>query len=236
MTREIVLDTETTGLDPKNGDRVIEVACLELVNHFPTSETFHRYIDPGRDISAEAFAVHGLSAQFLAGKPKFADIAREFLEFVGEATLIIHNAGFDVAFLNAELTKAGEKPLGHERVLDTLALARRKHPAGPNSLDGLCKRYGIDTSSRTKHGALIDCGLLASVYLELIGGHQAKLDLAPASVMRNREIRALQVLPTRSEPLAPRLTEAEKEAHLEFLKTLTDPLWFKAGIGGIDNP
>ena len=175
--REIVLDTETTGLDPFTGHRVVEIGCIELVNCISTSATFHVYLNPERDMPAEAEAIHGLSSAFLSDKPKFADMAESLLEFLGDAKLVIHNAGFDLSFLNAELDRLKLPPIGRDRVVDTLALARRRHPGGPNKLDDLCTRYGIDNSRRTKHGALLDAELLAEVYAELVGGRQARLSL-----------------------------------------------------------
>src|SRR5215213_4339788 len=166
--REIVLDTETTGTDPAAGDRVIEIGCVELVNHVPSGRTYHVYVNPERPVSAGALAVHGLTNAFLADKPVFAAIADDLLAFVGDGRLVIHNAGFDVAFLNAEFARTGHPALPLEQVVDTLALARRKHPGASNSLDALCARYGIDNSRRTKHGALLDAEILAEVYIELI--------------------------------------------------------------------
>jgi DNA polymerase-3 subunit epsilon len=171
--REIVLDTETTGLDPKSGDRLIEIGCVELLNRIPTGREFHRYINPERDVPAEVVAVHGLSGAFLQDKPLFADVAEAFLDFIAADALVIHNAGFDVGFLNAELARLARPQITMDRVTCTLQLARRRHPAGPNSLDALCKRYGIDNSQRTKHGALMDSVLLAEVYIELLGARQA---------------------------------------------------------------
>ncbi len=178
MLREIVLDTETTGLDPRKGDRLIEIGCVELVNRIPSGREFHRFINPERDVPAEAQAVHGISTAFLLDKPLFSAVAQEFLEFVGEDVLVIHNATFDMGFLNHELGRLGKGAIPMTRVVDTLQLARRKHPAGPNSLDALCKRYGIDNSKRIKHGALMDSLLLAEVYIELLGERQAMLGLA----------------------------------------------------------
>ena len=179
--REIVLDTETTGLDPKSGDRLIEVGCVELLNRIPTGREFHRYVNPERDVPAEAVAVHGLSGEFLKDKPLFAQVAEELLEFIAEDGLVIHNAVFDIGFLNAELSRLSHPPITMDRVTCTLQLARRRHPAGPNSLDALCKRYGIDNSKRSKHGALVDSALLAEVYIELLGVRQAALGLAMES-------------------------------------------------------
>ena len=242
--REIILDTETTGLDAKGADRVIEIACVELVNHFPSAVSFHRYIDPQRDVPVEAFNIHGISTADLAGKPKFIEIAGDFLDFIGDAPLIIHNAGFDIGFLNAELFRAQRPALSMDRVVDTLMLARRKHPAGPNSLDALCKRYNVDTTARVKHGALVDCQLLAAVYLELIGGHQTKLDLASsaataeAAVQRTRRKKATLARP---KPLAPRITAAEIDAHRKFIETLKGATWLDAPLadepaGGDEEP
>lgn len=178
--REIVFDTETTGLEPRNGDRVVEIGMIELINHIPTGCTFHRYINPERTMPAEALRIHGLDDSFLADKPVFGAIVADLIGFVGDATLIAHNSDFDMAFLNAELARAGHVGVPNERVIDTLMLARRRHPAGPNSLDALCGRYQVDTSRRTLHGALLDAELLAEVYIELIGGRQAALVLGEA--------------------------------------------------------
>lgn len=216
--REIVLDTETTGLDPALGHRVVEIGCVELMNYIPTGAVFHVLINPERDMPAEAEAIHGHSAAFLAGKPKFAEIADPFLEFVADAKLIIHNAGFDFGFLNHELGRCTRVLLQRERIIDTLALARRRHPGGPNRLDDLCARYGIDNSRRTKHGALLDAELLAEVYAELVGGRQARLGLdqrksggfsAKAGAARMRPV-----------PLAPRVSESEQAAHRALLEAL----------------
>jgi DNA polymerase-3 subunit epsilon len=175
--REIVFDTETTGLDPKTGDRVVEIGCIELINHIPSGRSFHRYLNPERPMSIDAARVHGLDDTFLKDKPLFAHVADELIEFFGDANLIAHNAGFDLAFINAELARVGRGPLGDDRVIDTLMLARRKHPGSPASLDALMSRYEIDSSRRTLHGALLDAELLSEVYIELIGGRQAALGL-----------------------------------------------------------
>ena len=175
--REIVLDTETTGLDPAGGDRIVEIGGVELVNHMPTGRSFHAYINPERDMPAEAFAVHGLSAEFLSDKPKFREVAPDFLAFVGDATLVIHNASFDMKFLNAELGWIEAETLPWSRAVDTLDIARRRFPGALNSLDALCRRFGVDNSGREKHGALLDSELLAEVYLELMGGRQPDLTL-----------------------------------------------------------
>jgi DNA polymerase III subunit epsilon len=222
--REIVVDTETTGLDPLRGDRLVEIGCVELFNHMPTGQTFHRYLNPERDMSSEAYAVHGLSTEFLADKPLFAAVAEEFLAFVGDAPLIIHNASFDASFINAELEKAGRTALPRERLVDTLLLARRKHPGVSNRLDDLCSRYAIDNSHRTKHGALLDAELLAEVYVDLIGARQSSLVLATATAVR---VEAQLDAPRRQRPvpLAPRLTEAARAAHRAFIATLAKPIW-----------
>jgi DNA polymerase-3 subunit epsilon len=215
--REIVLDTETTGTDPGAGDRIIEIACVELVNQFPTGRTFHVYLNPQRSVSQGAFNVHGLSEAFLADKPVFAAVAEPFLEFVADGRLVIHNAGFDIAFLNAEFARSGHPPLEMLRVVDTLSLARRKHPGAPNNLDALCARYGIDNSRRTKHGALLDAELLSEVYIELIGGKQADLGL---SLRPSAAAQSSIVVAARERITITHLTEAEREAHLTFIATL----------------
>jgi DNA polymerase III subunit epsilon len=215
--REIILDTETTGTDPGAGERIIEIGCVELVNQFPTGRTFHAYINPQRSVSQGAFNVHGLSEAFLADKPVFAGIVESFLEFVADGRLVIHNAGFDIAFLNAELARIGHAALDMMRVVDTLSLARRKHPGAPNNLDALCARYGIDNSRRTKHGALLDAELLSEVYIELIGGKQADLGLSlRPSVAAQSSI----VIAARERVSITRLTDAERDAHLAFIATL----------------
>jgi len=223
MLREIVLDTETTGLEWKTGDRLIEIGCIELVNRIPSGREFHRFINPeDRQVHPDAEAVHGISNEFLKDKPRFVDIVDEFLEFIGDATLVIHNASFDIGFINMELERAGRPPIPPERVIDTLALARRKHPAGPNSLDALCKRYGIDNSKRVKHGALMDSELLAEVYIELLGERQAALVLGqePAvptiTVATRRNYQARQ----RPTPLPPRLSPEIEASHRAFVETL----------------
>lgn len=235
--REIVLDTETTGFDPENGDRIVEIGCIELINHIPTGQEWHSFIDPQRDMPASAFEVHGLSAEFLTGKPLFADIAQQFLAFIGDDPLIIHNASFDVGFLNAELKMAGADEIMMNRVVDTLALARRKHPGASNSLDALCRRYGVDTSERTKHGALIDCNLLAAVYIELIGGHQADLELANSSQGQLNNSGPGAVAARRPNALPPRLTDAERAEHRAFVATLgPNALWVRASDDAEGNP
>lgn len=218
--REIVLDTETTGLDPKTGDRLVEIGCVELLNHIPTGQIWHEYINPQRDVPKAAFDVHGLSTEFLSSKPLFIDLADDFLSFVDDATLIIHNANFDMGFLNFELDQIGRPLLSMDRVIDTLALARRKHPGAQNSLDALCRRYQIDNSKRTKHGALLDSEILAEVYGELIGGHQARLELGQKRETTRQKRSARKTNVTRPEPLAPRISEEETLAHKEFIETL----------------
>jgi DNA polymerase-3 subunit epsilon len=217
--REIVLDTETTGLDPLQGDRLVEIGCVELVNRIPSGQTFHAYINPERGMPAEAFAVHGLSEEFLKDKPLFATVADAFLGFLGEAPLVIHNAGFDIGFLNAELERTGRPSIGRERLIDTLLIARRKHAGASNRLDDLCVRYAIDHSRRTKHGALLDAELLAEVYVELIGARQAQLVLSQTAapiLVPGATITVRQ----RPAPLAPRVSAAEQEAHRQFIATL----------------
>jgi DNA polymerase-3 subunit epsilon len=218
--REIVLDTETTGLSPDQGHRVVELGCVELLNRIPTGATFHVYLNPDRDMPAEAFAVHGLSAEFLKDKPRFADVADDFLAFIGDAPLVAHNAGFDYGFICHELKRAARLELPRDRIVDTLMLARRKHAAGPYSLDALCSRYGIDNSRRTKHGALLDAEILAEVYLELIGGRQAQLGLAETVEVRVNGSDGSATIRVRPAPLAARITDAEREAHAAFIATL----------------
>jgi DNA polymerase-3 subunit epsilon len=220
--REIVFDTETTGLDPYQGHRLIEIGCIELHNRFPTGESFHVYVNPERDVPAEAFAIHGISTEHLKDKPLFAEIADELLAFLGEAPLVAHNAMFDLGFLNAEMERAGRGLVPRERLIDTLLLARRRHPGGSNRLDDLCGRYGIDNSRRTKHGALLDAELLAEVYLELIGARQASLGLTETSVSAAGARTSVKVVQTRTIVLTPRLTEDEFMAHTAFVATLGD--------------
>jgi DNA polymerase-3 subunit epsilon len=224
MLRELVLDTETTGLDPKDNHRIIELACVELVNYIPTGVSWHWYFNPERDVPKEATNVHGLTAAFLADKPLLSANAGEIMQVLEGARLIIHNAAFDVGFLNHEFGQLGYPPISFENVVDTLALARRKHPGSPNNLDALCKRYGVDNSVRTKHGALVDCELLAEVYLRLIGAEQAGLDFATRSV--SMEIAADSPAQIRLRPLEPRLTTEEVAAHAAFVASLGEKaLW-----------
>jgi DNA polymerase-3 subunit epsilon len=223
--REIVFDTETTGLDPAQGHRLVEIGCIELVNRFPTGNVFHRYFNPERDMPAEAFAVHGLSADFLRDHPLFETVVDELLDFLGDAPLVAHNAFFDLGFINAELERVKRPLVMRERIIDTLIIARRKHPAGPNKLDDLCARYRIDNSRRTKHGALLDAELLAEVYVELIGARQALLGLTndPGDVVR--VARAAAPVRPRPMPLPPRLSEEERKAHEALVATLGDAFW-----------
>jgi DNA polymerase III subunit epsilon len=225
--REIILDTETTGLDPNEGHRLVEIGCIEMIDRLPTGLTWHKYFNPERDMPQEAFAVHGLSQEFLADKPLFHTLAEEFITFVGDAHLVIHNAGFDMRFLNAELKRAKQAALLMDRVVDTLAMARRKHPGARASLDELCQRYGIDNSKRVKHGALLDAEILAEVYIELTGGRQTALSLA--SVSAGTIARAVAgAVKQRARPLAPRLHPDELAAHEAFVASLGDQaIWKK---------
>jgi DNA polymerase-3 subunit epsilon len=224
--REIIFDTETTGLDPRTGDRMVEIGCIEMVNRVPTGQTFHAYFNPERSMPAEAEAVHGLSDAFLADKPRFYERAEEMLAFLGDAPLVAHNAGFDFAFLNSELAICGHPAVGEHRKIDTVALARVRHPGAKLSLDALCTRYGIDRSHRTRHGALLDAELLAQVYVELTGGRQIGLELAGqqtdvvvaqvTTIVRERVFRAAR-------PHAP--DEEELQRHAAFIAGMADPLW-----------
>ena len=224
--REIVLDTETTGLDPLRGDRLVEIGCVEMINCMPTGQTFHRHINPERSMPAEAFNVHGLSSEFLADKPLFAQVVDDFLEFIGDAPLVIHNASFDIGFINAELDRIKRPPIVRDRLIDTLLLARRKHPGVSNRLDDLCSRYAIDNSRRTKHGALLDAELLAEVYIDLIGARQSQLILASETRESRNERMGDTPRRQRETPLLPRITEADREAHRAFVATLGDkPIW-----------
>ncbi|MEX2482203.1 MAG: DNA polymerase III subunit epsilon [Gammaproteobacteria bacterium] len=226
--REIVLDTETTGLDPASGHRIVEIGAVELLNHVPSGRTFHVYVNPERDVPAEASAVHGLSTEFLRDQPCFSAIVKEFEAFILADQLIIHNAPFDIGFLNAELSRCARAALEQQRVTCTLALARQKHAMAPNSLDALCKRYGIDNTRRSKHGALLDAELLAGVYLELIGGRQTTLTLAGAETTARTAVQAVGARRTRPQPLAPRLSEEEERAHAALVASLGEAaLWTK---------
>ncbi|HSD93650.1 MAG TPA: DNA polymerase III subunit epsilon [Methyloceanibacter sp.] len=226
--REIVLDTETTGLDPFDGHRVVEIGCIELVNGIATGRIWHCHLNPERDVPYGAFEVHGLSTEFLRDKPRFAELAEDWLSFIEGATLVMHNAAFDFDFLNAELDRIARPLLRWDRVVDTLALARRRHPGAPCSLDALCKRYGIDLSEREKHSALLDCRLLASVYVELVGGHQARLDFAVNGAQAALLGGNAEAIGPRPRPLRSRLSEAEIEAHRAFVATLgAEALWLR---------
>ncbi len=219
--REIVLDTETTGFDPEAGDRIVEIGAIELLNHMPTGRTFHHYVNPERDMPASAFAVHGLSAEFLSDKSVFAGIAADFIAFVADAKLVIHNASFDMKFLNAELSWAGHAKLPPDQAIDTLEIARRKFPGAQNSLDALCRRFGVDNSARQKHGALLDSEILAEVYLELIGGRQPGLLLGTSAggPIVSTMMKATAQL-VRPKPLNSRLSETESAAHAAFVDEL----------------
>lgn len=226
--REIVFDTETTGFDPKGGHRMVEIGCIELINRIPTGAVFHAYFDPERDMPAEAEAVHGLSVAFLTGQPRFAEKAGELIAFLGDAPLIAHNAAFDFGFLNAELDACGMAGVSLDRMVDTIAIARRKHPGAKLSLDALCSRYGIDRSHRTKHGALLDAELLAQLYVELLGGRQIGLELAADAVVAdphdNPGVPTAAARPVR--PARPhRATDEELARHSAFIAGLTNPLW-----------
>jgi DNA polymerase-3 subunit epsilon len=224
--REIVLDTETTGVEANNGDRIVEIGCVELVNHCPSGRNFHVYINPERSMPDGAFRVHGLSEAFLSDKPVFAAIADGFIEFIGDARLVIHNAAFDIGFLNMELKRLSYGAIEQHRVVDTLAMARRKHPGASNSLDALCSRYGIDNTRRTKHGALLDSEILAEVYIELIGGKQTSLGLGVAMGGGDGGLAGVAIeRPQRQRPLASRLDDATIAAHETFVRTLKTPLW-----------
>ncbi|MGY3449137.1 DNA polymerase III subunit epsilon [Bradyrhizobium sp. USDA 4353] len=226
--REIVLDTETTGLDALRGDRLVEIGCVEIVNRMPTGQVFHVYINPERDMPAEAFAVHGLSSEFLADKPLFHEVVEDFLAFIGDAPLVIHNASFDIGFINAELDRVKRPAIPRERLVDTLLLARRKHPGVSNRLDDLCSRYAIDNSRRTKHGALLDAELLAEVYVDLVGARQSQLILTQESQEIRIGVGGDTPRRQRDVPLAPRVTDAEREAHRAFIATLGDkPIWME---------
>ena len=224
--REIIFDTETTGLDPKTGDRMVEIGCIEMVNRVATGNTYHAYFNPERTMPAAAEAVHGLSDTFLSDKPRFAEKAQELIAFLGDCPLVAHNAGFDFGFLNAELGVCGMEPVSRDRMVDTVALARTRHPGAKLSLDALCSRYGIDRSHRTRHGALLDAELLAQVYVELTGGRQIGLELAAqaggATLVASVVVRRERMFRT---PRPHAASEAELAAHAEFLKTVNTPLW-----------
>ncbi|SFR35350.1 DNA polymerase III subunit epsilon [Litoreibacter janthinus] len=227
--REIVLDTETTGFEPGEGDRIVEIGAVELFNHMPTGKTYHQYINPERSMPQGAFEVHGLGDEFLRDKPVFKKIGQAFLDFVGDAKLVIHNAAFDMKFLNAELGWAGFPLLPNDQALDTLAIARKKFPGSPATLDALCRRFGVDNSAREKHGALLDSEILAEVYLELIGGRQPGLILSESRGTSGMESAQDAWRPmSRPEPLPPRITEAERAAHHAFVEKLGDAALWKS--------
>lgn len=227
--RELVLDTETTGFKPEEGDRLVEIGVVELMNHVPTGNTYHQYINPKRDMPQGAFEVHGLSIEFLSDKPVFADVAQDFIDFIGNDRLIIHNAAFDMKFLNAELGWVDRPLLPMSQALDTLAIARKRYPGSPASLDALCRRFGIDNSSRTLHGALLDSEILAEVYLELIGGRQPDFALKANQQTQAGGTSGEAWRPKRREnPLPDRLTREEAAAHAEFIDEMGDSaLWKK---------
>lgn len=231
--REIVLDTETTGFEPSEGHRIVEIGAVELFNHLPTGQTYHQYINPERPMPKEAFDVHGLGDDFLRDKPVFKAIGQAFLDFIGDAQLVIHNAAFDMKFLNFELQRAGLPVLANERATDTLMIARRKFPGSPASLDALCRRFGVDNSAREKHGALLDSEILAEVYLELVGGRQPDFGLSKSSGDADKPKAGVALVDDwrprpRSTPLAPRITSDELEAHAGFVAKLGDQsIWAK---------
>lgn len=223
MLREIVFDTETTGIEPAEGHRIVELAALELVDHLPTGRTFQSYLDPQRDVPEAARRVHGLTREFLSDYPTFAEAVDDFLAFLGDSPLVAHNAAFDLKFLNAELARIGRPPLPAERVIDTLALAQRRFPGQPASLDALCRRFGVDTSARTLHGGLLDCQLLAEVYLHLLGGRQTDLGLVPSVAVA---VEPGPVAVVRAHPPRPHAASSEElAAHAAFLDLLEDPIW-----------
>lgn len=225
--REIVMDTETTGLDPDNGDRIVEIGCIEIINHKPTGNNFHEYINPERDMPQAAFAVHGLSEEFLSDKPIFAELGQKFLDYIGDSPLVIHNAKFDMRFLNAELKRMKLKEIPYSRAIDTLEIAKRLYPGARLTLDALCRRFHIDNSGRVLHGALLDSELLAEVYIELIGGKQPDLSLKEVDEKANKiaQLEEAQKVTTRKKPLGSLLTDEEKAAHEEHLKELKNAQW-----------
>ena len=228
--REIVFDTETTGFEPGEGHRIVEIGCVELLDHFPTGRTYQVYLNPERLVPIESQRVHGLSGEFLADKPLFAHIVEEFLSFIGDAPLVIHNASFDIKFINAEFARTGHPPLSLARAIDTIEIAKRKLPGARYSLDELCKRFGVDLTARAKHGALLDAELTAQIYLELIGGRQRGLALAPAEIEEARSEMDVSRLPSRPQKLPPLISEEELLLHAAFVaKELGDKaLWKEA--------
>lgn len=223
--REIVLDTETTGFKPEEGHRLVEIGCIELVNHLATGERFHVYLNPERDMPPEAFAVHGLSTEFLADKPLFNDVAADFVAFIGDSPLVIHNAAFDMHFLNWELKIAGYPVMPKDRAIDTLLMARQKFPGSPATLDALCKRFGVDNSNRTLHGALLDAQLLAEVYLELLGGRQTGLSFAGGPASKSGPTGPVRIDRPFREARVFAVSDEEAAAHAEMLKKIKNPLW-----------
>ena len=229
--REIVLDTETTGLDPTTGDRIVEIGAVELLNHLPTGKTFHKYLNPERNMPEEAQAVHGLTEEFLKDKPVFSQIVDDFLTFIKDSKLVIHNASFDMKFINAELVLVGKTTLPTDIAIDTLGIARKKYPGSPASLDALCRRFNIDNSARTLHGALLDSEILAEVYLELIGGRQPDFGLSDAHTTGERKFEEQRKVFNRPQPLKTRLTPKEQEAHKAFVQKLGESaMWNKLVI------
>ncbi|MDA9673530.1 DNA polymerase III subunit epsilon [Paracoccaceae bacterium] len=229
--REIVLDTETTGLDPGTGDKIVEIGAVELWNHLPTGKTFHKYLNPERNMPEEAQAVHGLTEDFLRDKPLFSQIVDDFLRFIKDSKLIIHNASFDMKFINAELELAKKSKLSGDIAIDTLSIARKKFPGSPASLDALCRRFNIDNSARTLHGALLDSEILAEVYLELIGGRQPDFGLSDINTNDNKKLEENRQTTKRPEPLKRRLTEEEEKAHSVFVKKLGEnSVWHKISL------
>jgi len=229
--REIVLDTETTGLDPGTGDKIVEIGAVELWNHLPTGKTFHKYLNPERNMPEEAQAVHGLTEDFLRDKPLFSQIVDDFLRFIKDSKLIIHNASFDMKFINAELELANKSKLPGDIAIDTLSIARKKFPGSPASLDALCRRFNIDNSARTLHGALLDSEILAEVYLELIGGRQPDFGLSDINTNDNKKLEENRQTTKRPEPLKKRLTEEEEKAHSVFVKKLGEnSVWHKISL------
>ena len=227
--REIVLDTETTGFDPETGDRIVEIGAVELMGHVATGETYHQYINPERGMPDDAFQVHGLGDDFLRDKPKFAQVGQAFLDFIGDAKLVIHNAAFDIKFLNAELKWMGLPQIPWEQAIDTLAIARKRFPGSPASLDALCRRFSIDNASRTLHGALLDSEILAEVYLELIGGKQPDFALSSRPEAKSGESSETWAPKARPAPMASRISEAEAAAHAAFVEKLGgDSIWLKS--------
>src|SRR3569833_1150757 len=218
--REIVFDTETTGFAPSDGHRIVEIGCVELMDHFPSGRTLQFYLNPERDVPIESQRVHGLSAEFLADKARFAHVADEFMAFLGDSPLVIHNASFDIKFINAELSRVGREPIPLSRAIDTIEIAKRKIPGARYSLDELCKRFGVDLSARTKHGALLDAQLTAEIYLELVGGRQRGLMMAPVEIAASAVNETLRAARQRPERLAPLNTQVEIEIHMAFVAKL----------------